>query len=85
MSKQKRAKLTVSITPEKPSLQKPLVQIEGKLTEAQLEAIAGGFNTGDAGNHNEIVVRTQEVFMPKQQREKLTATQAKPCQEQFFV
>ena len=42
MSKQKRAKLTTSLTREKTILHKPLVQIEGELTEAQLEAIAGG-------------------------------------------
>ncbi len=39
MSKQKR-KLLATVTSEKPSLQKPLVQNEGKLTEEQLEAIA---------------------------------------------
>ena len=42
MSKQKPEKLTVSATPEKPDQQKPFVQLEGELTEAQLEAIAGG-------------------------------------------
>ena len=42
MSKPKREKFTANVTPEKPNLQKPLVQTEGKLTEAQLEAIAGG-------------------------------------------
>ena len=41
MSKPK-LKLLATATPEKPSLQKPLVQVEGKLTEAQLEAIAAG-------------------------------------------
>ena len=35
-------KLLATVTPEKPSLQKPLVQVEGKLTQAQLEAIAAG-------------------------------------------
>ena len=40
MSKTKR--LTATVTPEKASQQKPLVQVEGKLTEAQLEAIAAG-------------------------------------------
>ena len=40
MSKPKRDKFTATETSEKPSLQKLLVQIEGKLTEAQLEAIA---------------------------------------------
>ena len=39
MFKQK-LKLLAIVTPEKPRQQKPLVQIEGKLTEAQLEAIA---------------------------------------------
>ena len=35
-------KLLAIVTPEKPRQQKPLVQIEGKLTQAQLEAIAAG-------------------------------------------
>ena len=42
MSKQKLAKLTATVTPEKSSQQKPLVQIERKITEEQLEAIAAG-------------------------------------------
>ena len=42
MSKQKRSKLTASATPEKNRLEKPLVQLEGKLTEAQLEAMTAG-------------------------------------------
>ena len=42
MSMQKREKLTVVTTPEKNRPQQPSIQIEGKLTEAQLEAIAGG-------------------------------------------
>ncbi len=42
MFRQQRSKSTATVTPEKHSLQKPLVQIEGKLTEAQLEAIAAG-------------------------------------------
>ena len=42
MSQQKREKLTTTKTPAKSCSQKPLVQIEGKLTPEQLEAIAGG-------------------------------------------
>ena len=42
MSKQKRSKLTASVTPEKPRQDKPFVQVEEELTEAQLEAIAAG-------------------------------------------
>ena len=42
MSKQKRSKLTATATLGKTRQEKPLVQAEGKLTEAQLEAIAGG-------------------------------------------
>ena len=42
MSKPKRSKLTANVTPDKPRQEKPLVQLEGKLTEAQLEAIAAG-------------------------------------------
>ena len=41
MSKQK-LKLLATTTPEKPRPQQPLVQLEGKLTEEQLEEIAGG-------------------------------------------
>ena len=35
-------KLLATVTPEKTRQQKPFVQVEGKLTEAQLEAIAAG-------------------------------------------
>ena len=42
MSQQKREKLTVTTTPEKPRPQQPSIQVEGKLTQEQLEAIAGG-------------------------------------------
>ena len=42
ISKQKREKFTATTTPEKLSQQKPFVQIEGELTEAQLQAIAAG-------------------------------------------
>ncbi len=58
MSKQKRSKFTTTATPEKTCPEKPLVE----LTEAQLEAIAGGFKAGDGcptwscgGNHNETM------------------------------
>ncbi len=40
MSKPKRDKFAATETSEKTCLQKPFVQAEGKLTEAQLEAIA---------------------------------------------
>ncbi len=36
----KREKFTVSTTSEKPNPEKSFVQVEGELTEAQLEAIA---------------------------------------------
>ena len=42
MSKQQREKFTATVTPEKPCQQKPFVQVEGELTEEQLEAIAAG-------------------------------------------
>ena len=42
MFAQKRDKLTATIVLEKPRPQQSFVQLEGKLTEAQLEAIAGG-------------------------------------------
>ncbi len=38
MSKQKRERLTESVTSEKPSPEKSFVQVERELTEAQLEA-----------------------------------------------
>ena len=41
MSQQKREKPTAT-TPEKPRPQQPSIQIEEKLIEAQLEAIARG-------------------------------------------
>ncbi len=41
MSRQKR-KLLATVTPEKPRPEKPFVQIEGELTQTQLEVIAGG-------------------------------------------
>ena len=42
MSKQKREKLTATVTPEKPHQQQLFIQIEEELTKAQLEAIAAG-------------------------------------------
>ena len=42
MFKPKRSKFTIPVMPEKARPEKPFVQVEGKLTEAQLEAIAGG-------------------------------------------
>ncbi|MDJ0589134.1 MAG: hypothetical protein QNJ72_03945 [Pleurocapsa sp. MO_226.B13] len=42
MSQQKREKPTARKTPEKPRPHKLFVQVEGELTEEQLEAIAGG-------------------------------------------
>ncbi len=44
MSKQKR-KLLATATPEKTPQDKTFVQVEGKLTEEQLEAIAGALRT----------------------------------------
>ena len=40
MSQPRRDKFTATVTPEKPYQQKPLVQVEGKLTEAQLELMS---------------------------------------------
>ena len=48
MSKQKREKLTATTVPEKPRPQQSFVQLEGKLTQEQLEAIAGGGGIADA-------------------------------------
>ena len=42
MFKQQRKQFTAHLTPEKPSQPKSFVQVEGKLTEEQLEAIAAG-------------------------------------------
>ncbi len=66
MSKQ-QLKLLATATSEKPCQHKSLVQVEGELTEAQLEAIgfasarsaiAGGETGGGGwgGNHNETIV-----------------------------
>ena len=62
MSKQKREKFPATATPEKTPQDKTFVQVEGKLTEAQLEAIAGGnyndecTNVANCGvNHNETM------------------------------
>ncbi len=40
MFKLKREKLTTTATPEKTRPEKPFFQVEGELTEAQLEVIA---------------------------------------------
>ena len=65
MSKQKRSKLTATATLGKTRQEKPLVQAEGKLTEAQLEAIAGGTGgcgiLGCLGNHNETMVSSAQL------------------------
>ena len=42
MFKQQREKLSATATPKKNRQDKPFIQAEGELTEAQLEAIAGG-------------------------------------------
>ncbi|MGK7875088.1 MAG: hypothetical protein AB4426_17855 [Xenococcaceae cyanobacterium] len=42
MAKQQREKFTATAIPEKPRQDKPFVQAEGELTEAQLEAITDG-------------------------------------------
>ena len=42
MSKPKPEKCTATATSEKPRQENSFVQVEGELTEAQLEAIAGG-------------------------------------------
>ena len=65
MFKPKLEKLTATTTPEKPRQQKPFVQVEGKLTQAQLEAIAGG-DTGTGGwggNHNETMIGSAQLLI----------------------
>ena len=42
MYKQQPEKFTATVTPEKHRQEKPFVQAEGELTQAQLEAIAAG-------------------------------------------
>ena len=75
MSTQKQKKFTVVTTPEKNRQHKPLVHIEGKLTQEQLEAIAGGAGGGSGwgGNHNENVVSIKEIVMspPKPEKPRL--------------
>ena len=65
MSKQKRKLLATATpaTPEKTRQEQSLVQLEGKLTEAQLEAIAGGGcgSVGCGGNHNETMVSSAQL------------------------
>ncbi len=59
MSKQKREKFTASVTRLKPRPQKPFAQVEGELTQGQLEAIAGasGCPFELCGiNHNETMM-----------------------------
>ena len=51
--------IVMSPPPEKSRQHKSLVQLEGKLTEVQLEAIAGGV-IPPTGNHNEIVMGIRE-------------------------
>ena len=49
MFQPKRSKLTTSITPENIRPEKPFVQAEGKLTEAQLEAIIAAWGVSGTG------------------------------------
>ena len=68
MSKQKTDKFTATTIPDKTHPEKPFVQLEGKLTEAQLEAIAGGVDGRNrcksvTCNHNHSVVSIKEVIM----------------------
>ena len=69
MFKPKRKKLTVSATPETTRPEKPFVQVEGKLTEAQLEAIADGLM-----KLTTLYISLKEELIFKQEREKLTTT-----------
>ncbi|MDJ0589610.1 MAG: hypothetical protein QNJ72_06380 [Pleurocapsa sp. MO_226.B13] len=46
---------------EKSSQNQSLVQLEGKLTHAQLEAIAGGGSSTTHNNHNETIVSIAEL------------------------
>ena len=65
MSKQQREKFTATATSEKPHQHKSFVQVEGELTPAQLEAIAGG-ETGTGGwggNHNETMVSAAQLLI----------------------
>ena len=53
MSQQQREKFTATTTPEKPCQDKPFIQVEGELTQEQLEAIAAGVNSfSQFLNHN---------------------------------
>ncbi len=68
MFKQKRDKFAATVTLEKPHQKKPFVQVEGKLTEEQLEAIAaGGSFIGGCHpphcslNHNETMVSRAQL------------------------
>lgn len=77
-------------TLEKSRYDKPAVKVEGDLSEAELDAIAGGQTWGHARgltNHNEIVVKIQEGVMSKQQQKRFTAstTPEKTRQHKPFV
>ncbi|MDJ0596208.1 MAG: hypothetical protein QNJ72_40560 [Pleurocapsa sp. MO_226.B13] len=68
MSEQKQEKLTAIATPEQPRPHKSLVQEEGELTPAQLEAIAAGASDDDGcpewkcgGNHNETMLGSAQL------------------------
>ncbi len=82
MSRQKQEKLTVTTTLEKPRQHQPFVQVEGELTEAQLEAIADGLM-----KLTTLYTSFKEELMSKQQREKFTATGTpeKSRQHQPFI
>ncbi len=67
MSKEKREKFAATVTQEKYYQKKPFMQVEGKLTEAQLEAIMGGVSSGECpvdrctANHNETMVSSAQL------------------------
>ncbi len=90
MSRQKREKLTTTTVPEKPQPQQSFVQLEGKLTEEQLEAIAGGQGCPPdecGSNHNETMVSNsilKQVIMSKPKL-KLLGTPEKPRPQQPLV
>ena len=82
MSKPKPDKFTAGVTSEKTRQDKHFVQVEGKLIEAQLEAIADGLMKLTI-----LYTSFKEELMSKQKPEKFAATSTleKPCQDKHFV
>ena len=80
MAKQKQDKFTAGATPEKPRPQQLFIQVEGELTEEQLEAISKRSAFGSAQqagklfNNPPFIPVSRKNLCRAQKREKFTAT-----------